>query len=311
MNLTKIHSITKKITVALLGGFLLIFVLFHACANLCILRNDDGAWYSAFCHFMGTNYIIKVFEIILLLTIFCHICITLWLAYTNFKARGSVRYHHASRTKTHTGSKLMAWTGAIILIALVCHFCDFYFVKMGWVEGKYMVKTEDIYKDNNVRTLMSAYQYRMEPKQMVEIMAQQDSAEAQKLEAYLPIVEFLANPTIPERTTADGKWIKNMTPKEKAMFVEATDEIEVEPDFYNMAREKFKDPIIAILYLIFFVVLWFHMRHAFPSAFQTLGLNNYKYNKFLDCCGNAYAWIVCLMFAAIPICIQIMKYINC
>ena len=43
MNLPRIHSITKKICVALLGGFLLIFLLFHACANLCILRHDDGA----------------------------------------------------------------------------------------------------------------------------------------------------------------------------------------------------------------------------------------------------------------------------
>ena len=60
MNLPKIHSISKKICVALLGGFLLIFLLFHASANLLVLRHDDGAWYSAFCHFMGSNYIVKV-----------------------------------------------------------------------------------------------------------------------------------------------------------------------------------------------------------------------------------------------------------
>ena len=66
MNLPKIHSISKKILVALLGAFLCVFLLFHASANLCILRNDGGAWYNAFCDFMGTNYIIKAFEIILL-----------------------------------------------------------------------------------------------------------------------------------------------------------------------------------------------------------------------------------------------------
>ena len=61
MNLPKIHSISKKICVALLGGFLLIFLLFHAGANMFILRHDDGAWYNAFCHFMGTNWIVKAF----------------------------------------------------------------------------------------------------------------------------------------------------------------------------------------------------------------------------------------------------------
>ena len=61
MNLPKIHSITKKILVALVGGFLLVFLLFHMTANLFVLRHDDGAWYSAFCHFMGTNWIVKIF----------------------------------------------------------------------------------------------------------------------------------------------------------------------------------------------------------------------------------------------------------
>ena len=52
MNLPKIHSISKKILVALLGAFLSVFLLFHASANLCILRNDGGEWYNAFCDFM-------------------------------------------------------------------------------------------------------------------------------------------------------------------------------------------------------------------------------------------------------------------
>ncbi|MBO4599304.1 MAG: hypothetical protein J5641_01055, partial [Bacteroidales bacterium] len=127
MNLPKIHSISKKICVALLGGFLLIFLLFHACANLCILRHDDGAWYNAFCHFMGTNYIVKVFEVILLATIALHILLTVWLWFTNQLAR-PVKYHQRSRTKTHTGSKLMIWTGVLIFACLILHFTDFYFV---------------------------------------------------------------------------------------------------------------------------------------------------------------------------------------
>ena len=77
MELPKIHYITKKIMVALLGGFLLLFLLFHASANMLILRHDEGAWYSAFCHFMGTNWIVKVFEIVLLGAIALHVLFTL------------------------------------------------------------------------------------------------------------------------------------------------------------------------------------------------------------------------------------------
>ena len=114
MNLPKIHSITKKILVALVGSFLLVFLLFHMTANLFILRHDEGAWYSAFCHFMGTNWVVKIFEIVLLGVIALHILLTLWLAVTNRLAR-PVRHHEASKSKTHSTSKLMVWTGILIL----------------------------------------------------------------------------------------------------------------------------------------------------------------------------------------------------
>lgn len=301
MNLTKIHSITKKITVALLGGFLLIFILFHACANLCILRNDDGAWYSAFCHFMGTNYIVKVVEVFLLLFIFAHICITLWLAYTNYKARGSVRYHHRSRTKTHSGSKLMMWTGILIFCLLIVHFFHFYFVKLDIVPGEYMVKTEElnkVYKDKDFAQLVQmAQMYRADPKEIISDMREQNPEMAEEMEKYIPVLNFMEKAGSEEgMLSEDGKWIKKINKEEKSMLKECVEGIDVEPDFYTMARKEFKNPLMVILYLVFFVVLFIHMRHGFPSVFQTLGLNNYKYNKFLDAFGLVYAIVVCLMF---------------
>ena len=208
MNSPKIHSITKKIFVALLGVFLSIFLLFHAAANLCILRHDGGAWYNAFCDFMGTNYVVKVFEIILLGAFLLHIVLTMWLAFTNRLARPK-GYHKAQRSKTHTGSKLQIWTGILILVCLLLHFMDFYFVKLGLVNGNL--------------------------------------------------------------------------------------------NFYEQAHEKFQIPHIAISYLIFFVVVWFHMRHGFAAMFQTLGLYNYKYGKAIEIIGIIYATVVCLMFTAVVV----------
>ena len=62
MNLPKIASISKKIVVALLGLFLVLFVGVHLGINLCLLRDDGGTWYRAASNFMGTNYVVKVFE---------------------------------------------------------------------------------------------------------------------------------------------------------------------------------------------------------------------------------------------------------
>ena len=208
MNIPKIHSISKKILVGALGAFLSFFLLFHASANLCILRNDGGAWYNAFCDFMGTNYLIKAFEIVLFGALLLHIVLTIWLAITNKMARPN-GYHKPQRSKTHTGSKLQVWTGILIIACLLLHFTDFFFVKLGWIDGNL--------------------------------------------------------------------------------------------NFYQQAREKFQIPHIAIAYLIFFVIVWFHMRHGFAAIFQTFGLYNYKYGKAIEIIGIIYATIICLMFASVVI----------
>ena len=315
MNLPKIHSITKKICVALLGGFLLIFLLFHACANLCILRHDDGAWYSAFCHFMGTNYVVKVFEVVLLATIVLHICFTVWLWVTNRIAR-PVRYHQRSKSTTHSTSKLMMWTGILIFVCLILHFTDFYFVKLGWVKGQYMVKVEELHSEEVDALQQAAIQYGLTPEEFIktneeqlemykdQIPAEQMAeinGELDKLRAVVPVAELLSGAQEKGMMSADRQWLRHLTHDDKVMLEKAMEELDVEPDFYYMAREKFKNPWIVFCYLFFFAVVWMHMRHAFPSAFQTLGLNNYKYSSVIEILGQIYAWVVCLMFAAVVI----------
>ncbi len=313
MNLPKIHSISKKICVALLGGFLLIFLLFHASANLLVLRHDDGAWYSAFCHFMGTNYIVKVFEIVLLGFIALHICFTAWLWLTNRLAR-PVRYHQAGKSKTHPGSKLMMWTGILIFSFLVMHFCQFYFVKLGWVKGEYMVKTENLQDEEMMQWAQLADQMEISLDEFINQLEErsatlsdenEDAAEAEeyiaRLRSKAAVLDIVQRAYAEDNISKDGKWIRHLTYDERQTLREALPESDPEPDFYYMVRQLFQNPIMVILYLITFVVLFFHMRHAFPSAFQTLGLNNYKYAKAIDILGQIYAWVVCLMFVAVVI----------
>ncbi len=313
MNLPKIHSISKKICVALLGGFLLIFLLFHASANLLVLRHDDGAWYSAFCHFMGTNYIVKVFEIVLLGFIALHICFTAWLWLTNRLAR-PVRYHQPGKSKTHPGSKLMMWSGILIFSFLVMHFCQFYFVKLGWVKGEYMVKTENLQDEEMMQWAQLADQMEISLDEFINQLEErsatitdenEDAAETEeyiaRLRSKAAVLDIVQRAYTEDNISKDGKWIRHLTYDDRQTLREALPDSDPEPDFYYMVRQLFQNPIMVILYLITFVVLFIHMRHAFPSAFQTLGLNNYKYAKAIDILGQIYAWVVCLMFVAVVI----------
>lgn len=313
MNLTKIHSITKKILVALVGGFLLVFLLFHMTANLFVLRHDDGAWYSAFCNFMGTNWIVKIFEIILLGVLALHILLTLWLQLTNRLAR-PVRYHEAQKSKTHTSSKLMMWTGILIFAFLITHFCQFYFVKIGWVKGEYMVETEKLQSDEIMGLVQYSSQMGMTPEEFIDAMESEsamyadENGDSEEVEEYLAgmrdklgVINIVKRASDEGNISADGKWIRHLTYDERQTLKKVLPESKPEPDFYFMVRELFHNPLMVLLYLITFVALFLHMRHAFPSAFQTLGLNNYKYNNIIEWCGRIYAWVVCLGFAVVPI----------
>lgn len=313
MNLPKIHSITKKILVALLGSFLLLFVLFHATANLFILRHDEGAWYSAFCHFMGTNWIVKAFELLLLGVFVLHILFTLWLAVTNRLAR-PVRYHQPQQSKTHSTSKLMVLSGILIFACLIMHFTDFYFVKMGWVKGEYMVKTEKL-QDQEVMGLMQmAQQWGVTPEELIDDLESSaadyaaENGDASETQAYieglrskLAVMNIVQRASEEGNITKDGKWIRHLTYDERQTLRKAMPESDPEPDFYYMARAKFKSLYLVIVYLLFFAVLLVHMLHAFPSAFQSLGLSNYKYAPAIEVIGKIYAWLVTLMFAAVVI----------
>ena len=309
MNLPKVHSVTKKIFVALLGAFLLLFLLFHATANLFILRHDEGAWYSAFCHFMGTNWIVKVFEIVLLGVIALHILLTLWLALTNRLAR-PVRYHEGQKSKTHTSSKLMMWTGILIFVCLIMHFYDFYFVKMGWVKGEYMVKVEKLQDPEMMQLMQYSAQMQMTPEEIIAEMEQEVAAYGETDESAryvaalrdkLAVVDLVQRAQQEGNITEDMQWIRHLTYDERQTLRRVMPESESEPDFYYMAREKFSHWHIVLGYLFFFFVIFMHLRHAFPSAFQTLGLNNYKYNNIIEVLGKIYTWLVVLMFAAVPV----------
>lgn len=268
--LIKISSITKKLLVALFASFLLIFLLFHMTANLFILAKDGGDAYSAFCHFMGTNIFVKVAEVVLFGCLVLHLCLASYLWFQNRRNR-PVGYKKPSRTKTGKGSKLMMITGSLLLVCLVFHFYDFYFVKLNFVEGTYMVKTEDF---------------------MVSDPNQEVSEEAQMV---------FMNLLNEGKASKDMQWIRQISTDERDVLQQAFPEAEFEPDFYHMARQKFSVWHIVLGYLIFFAIVGIHIRHGFQSAFQTFGLNHYKYSRLIEILGVVYTWVVILGFAIVPI----------
>ena len=132
MSLVTLSSVTKKFVMAFAGIFLMVFLVVHLAINLCLLRNDGGEWFNAAAHFMGTNYVVKVFEIVLMTGFLIHIFFGILLQIQNWMAR-PVRYMVTNKTTTPFLSKYMIYTGGIVFIFLIIHFMNFYFRKIGLV----------------------------------------------------------------------------------------------------------------------------------------------------------------------------------
>lgn len=74
-----------------------------------------------------------------------------------------------------------------------------------------------------------------------------------------------------------------------------------ELNLYQMMLEIFQNPVVVVLYVLGCFSLFWHLLHGFKSAFQSLGLNHVKYNGIISTVGTAFAIIVPLLFALMPI----------
>jgi succinate dehydrogenase / fumarate reductase, cytochrome b subunit len=72
-------------------------------------------------------------------------------------------------------------------------------------------------------------------------------------------------------------------------------------NFYTVAHNLFKIPAYNYIYLTCFLLLGFHLYHAFSSAFQTLGLNHRIWTPVVKTVAWIYAIVIPAGFAFISI----------
>jgi succinate dehydrogenase / fumarate reductase cytochrome b subunit len=68
-----------------------------------------------------------------------------------------------------------------------------------------------------------------------------------------------------------------------------------------LIKATFANPIICLLYIVWFIAIWFHLTHGFWSAFQTMGLNVKTWFPRLKCIANIVSTLIFLGFAAVVV----------
>ncbi len=74
-----------------------------------------------------------------------------------------------------------------------------------------------------------------------------------------------------------------------------------EKDMYKLVVEAFSNPWYDLFYIVALVLLAYHLKHAFQSAFQTLGLRNGKYIVLFDAVAVIFWLLIPIGFASMPI----------
>ncbi len=207
-------SLSQKYIMAVAGLFLMLFLVFHLATNLLMLAGDGGKAFANAVRFLTENPAVKAMEYILFAGFLVHIALGVILQVHNYRSR-PVRYHKRLQTETSQFSRYMIHTGVIILVFLVIHLLNFFFIRLGWV-------------------------------------ALPDHAESRH-------------------------------------------------DFFSMAVVLFQNPWYSLIYIVSFVFLGFHLKHAFQSAFQSLGLNHTRYTPAIKVIGTIYALAISIGFSLIPL----------
>ena len=120
-----LSSITKKLIMAVTGGGLVFFLLFHGAMNVVSIISEDG--YRWICEFLGANWYALVGTMGLAALMVFHLIYAFILSYQNFKARGRQRYAVNERPEgVSWASKNMLAIGAFVIFGLVFHLVDFW-----------------------------------------------------------------------------------------------------------------------------------------------------------------------------------------
>lgn len=119
-------SIGRKLVMSFTGLFLIVFLIVHAYVNAQIFWFDSGVKFNEAAHFMGSNPIIRIVEIGLVIGFILHIAQGIMLTVSN-RSKRSVRYamHKTSETSKWY-SRSMGLLGTLVLLFLVIHASQFW-----------------------------------------------------------------------------------------------------------------------------------------------------------------------------------------
>ena len=124
-----LSTLARKILMCVTGFFLSFFLLIHFLGNLQLFLPQEQAHlqFNAYSHFLSGNILIKIVSYFLYASIIVHAVDGLIITLKNRKSGGNYKTDNRKRASTWA-SRSMGILGTFILIFLVIHFQNFWYV---------------------------------------------------------------------------------------------------------------------------------------------------------------------------------------
>jgi len=278
-------SIAKKYWMALTGLFLCLFLAGHLAGNLQLLVPNNALNFNQYALFMTTNPAVKLLSYLTYISILFHAIDGILLTIQNKKAR-PVGYAKTDGSSSSFASRNMAVLGTIILVFIVTHMVNF------WAKMHF---------DKNMPLMTKTIE--MQGQKQVFYVGTQTGQ-------YFPVDQVAKESEKAEQAMMPKQFvIKNRT----ELYYNQVDvkTADLYKDLYKITLDFFKDAKYGLYFTIGYVLamlaLAFHLWHGFQSAFQSLGINSSKLTPVIQFFGKAFAIIVPLLFAIIPVILHFKK----
>jgi succinate dehydrogenase / fumarate reductase cytochrome b subunit len=278
-------SIAKKYWMALTGLFLCLFLAGHLAGNLQLLVPNNALNFNQYALFMTTNPAVKLLSYLTYISILFHAIDGIALTIQNKKAR-PIGYAKTNGSSSSFASRNMAVLGTIILVFIATHMVNF------WAKMHFDKKMPIMTKTIEVQGQKQNFYVGTQVGQYFPV--DQVAKEGEKMDQTMMPKQFV---------------IKNRT----ELYYSQADvkTADLYKDLYKITLDFFKDAKYGLYFTIGYVLamlaLSFHLWHGFQSAFQSLGVNSSKLTPAIKFFGRAFAIVVPLLFAIIPVILHFKK----
>jgi succinate dehydrogenase / fumarate reductase cytochrome b subunit len=150
----KTSSIIRKVSMALSGLFLVVFLTQHFTINLTSVFSENI--FNEISHFMGNNFIVQfIFQPILIFGVVFHFVMGFILEYSNRNSRDINYVSFKGNSNSNWISRNMIYSGIVILSFLGLHFYDFWLPEINYKYVEVLPLDQDRYYEELIHKFES------------------------------------------------------------------------------------------------------------------------------------------------------------